>query len=66
LDEIVVLVGPNNVGKSLLLRAYEIAMSDGSNASKLSIDDFPNRKCVESNLPQIELHTVIYDERVGA
>lgn len=66
LDEIVVLVGPNNVGKSSLLRAYEIAMSDGSNASKLSIDDFPNRKYDENNLPQIELHTVIYDERVGA
>ncbi|NGY38996.1 AAA family ATPase [Flavobacterium sp. XN-5] len=66
LDEIVVLVGPNNVGKSSLLRAYEIAMSDGSNASKLSIDDFPNRKLDENNLPQIELHTIIYDERVGA
>ena len=65
LDEIVVLVGPNNVGKSSLLRAYEIAMSDGSNASKLSIDDFPNRIIDEDNLPQIELYTVIYDERVG-
>ena len=66
LDEIVILVGPNNVGKSSLLRAYEIAMSDGSNASKLSLDDFPNRKVDEENLPQIELHTIVYDERVGS
>ena len=65
LDDIVVLVGPNNVGKSSLLRAYEIAMSDGSNASKLTIDDFPNREFDEHNLPQIELHTIVYDERVG-
>lgn len=65
LDDIVVLVGPNNVGKSSLLRAYEIAMSDGSNASKLSIDDFPNKNFDENNLPQIELHTIVYDERVG-
>lgn len=65
LDDIVVLVGPNNVGKSSLLRAYEIAMSDGSNASKLTLDDFPNRKFDEHNLPQIELHTIVYDERVG-
>jgi len=66
LDDIVVLVGPNNVGKSSLLRAYEIAMSDGSNAAKLSMDDFPNRTIDENNLPQIELHTIVYDERVGA
>jgi len=65
LDDIVVLVGPNNVGKSSLLRAYEIAMSDGSNASKLNIDDFPNKTFDEHNLPQIELHTVVFDERVG-
>ncbi|MBS0980979.1 ATP-dependent nuclease [Acetobacter thailandicus] len=42
LDDIVVLVGPNNSGKSSLLRAYELAMSDGSNAGKVKIEDFPN------------------------
>lgn len=66
LDDIVVLVGPNNAGKSSLLRAYEIAMSDGSANAKLSIDDFPNRKIDEDSLPQIELHTVVFDEKVGA
>ena len=30
LDDIVVLVGPNNVGKSSILRAYETVMSHGS------------------------------------
>jgi len=30
LDEIVVLVGPNNSGKSSILRAYEVAMCQGS------------------------------------
>lgn len=65
LDEIVVLVGPNNAGKSSLLRAYEIVMSDGSNNAKLSMDDFPNKTIDEDNLPQIELHTVVFDERVG-
>lgn len=39
LDEIVVLVGPNNAGKSSILRAYNVIMSD----EKLSLDDFPNK-----------------------
>jgi len=30
LDDIVVLVGPNNVGKSSVLKAYEVIMSEGS------------------------------------
>jgi predicted ATP-dependent endonuclease of OLD family len=32
LDDIVVLVGPNNVGKSSVLKAYELIMSEGSAA----------------------------------
>jgi putative ATP-dependent endonuclease of OLD family len=35
LDKIVALVGPNNVGKSSILRAYEVAMSEGSNEAVL-------------------------------
>ncbi len=42
LDDIVVLVGPNNAGKSSILRAYEIVMQQGSNEGKLTPDDFPN------------------------
>ena len=65
LDEIVVLVGANNVGKSSILRAYEIAMSDGSKSGELLIDDFPKNSIDPLNLPQIELHTIVYDIRVG-
>jgi len=66
LDDIVVLVGPNNAGKSTILRAYQVAMSEGSNDAKLTIDDFPNRIIDTSNLPQIELYTVVYDNSPGA
>lgn len=66
LNDIVVLVGPNNVGKSSLLKAYELVMSDGSKNAELKIDDFPNKIIDSQNLPQIELHTIVYDDRVGS
>lgn len=66
LDDIVVLVGPNNVGKSSVLKAYEIIMSEGSTAGNLSIEDFPSGKVDPEALPQIELHTVVYDNSPGA
>lgn len=66
LDKIVVLVGPNNVGKSSILRAYEVAMSEGSNEAILLQDDFPGGKVTESAYPMIELHTVVYDNAPGA
>lgn len=65
LDDIVVLVGPNNVGKSSVLKAYEIIMSEGSAAGNLSIDDFPSGKVDPNALPEIELHTVVYDNSPG-
>ncbi len=65
LDDIVVLVGPNNVGKSSVLKAYEVIMSEGSAAGKLSIDDFPCGKVDPDALPEIELHTVVYDNSPG-
>ncbi|MBB6611790.1 AAA family ATPase [Pontibacter sp. Tf4] len=65
LDEIVVLVGPNNAGKSSLLKAYEVVMSEGSKNGELTIYDFPNNRVDPDNLPQIELHTIVFDERVG-
>jgi putative ATP-dependent endonuclease of OLD family len=65
LNDIVVLVGANNVGKSTILRAYEVVMSDGSNSAKLTIDDFPHG-CVDSdNLPTVELETVVFDNLPG-
>jgi putative ATP-dependent endonuclease of OLD family len=62
LDEIVVLVGANNAGKSSILRAYEIIMS-GEN--KLTIDDFPNKQVDKENLPEVELHTILSDDLPG-
>lgn len=65
LNDIVVLVGANNVGKSSILKAYELVMSHGSNKGKLKIEDFPNNKIDPHNLPEIELHTIIYDNSPG-
>jgi putative ATP-dependent endonuclease of the OLD family len=66
LDEIVVLVGPNNVGKSSILRAYEIVMKQGSNEGKLQLEDFPNSIVNQENLPEIELQTIIFTNAPGA
>lgn len=65
LNDIVVLVGANNVGKSSILKAYELAMSQGSNKGKLKIEDFPNNKIDPDNLPEIELYTIVYDNSPG-
>ncbi|MDQ5987800.1 MAG: hypothetical protein CSYNP_03546 [Syntrophus sp. SKADARSKE-3] len=65
LDDIVVLVGPNNAGKSSVLKAYEVIMSEGSTAGQLSIDDFPSGKIDPNVLPEIELHTIVYDNSPG-
>jgi len=65
LDDIVVLVGPNNVGKSSVLKAYEVIMSEGATAGHLSIDDFPSGNVDHNALPEIELHTVVYDNSPG-
>lgn len=65
LNDIVVLVGANNVGKSSILKAYELAMSQGSNNANLKIEDFPNNKVDIYNLPEIELHTIVYDNSPG-
>ena len=59
LDDIVVLVGANNSGKSSILRAYEVAMNTGSTAGKLHIEDFPNNIVSSEALPEIEVHTII-------
>ncbi|EKO3439979.1 AAA family ATPase [Vibrio fluvialis] len=65
LDDIVVLVGPNNVGKSSILRAYETVMSHGSRDGKLAINDFPNGQVHPDNLPTIELHTIVFNDAPG-
>jgi len=55
LDDIVVLVGKNNTGKSTILRAYEVLFT--SSKPTLTLDDFPNGKVDAEHLPTIELHT---------
>lgn len=61
LDDIVVLVGPNNAGKSTILRAYEVVMSHGSTEGKLKIEDYPREKCEPDCVPEIELQTYVFD-----
>lgn len=63
LDDIVVLVGPNNVGKSTILRAYEVVMNHGSKAGELALEDFPNEKIDALGLPEIELQTYVKDDK---
>lgn len=65
LDDIVVLVGANNCGKSSILRAYEVAMNTGSTAGKLKIEDFHNNEVKSDALPEIEVHTVISENKPG-
>lgn len=65
LDDIVVLVGPNNVGKSSILKAYELVMNHGSSKCNLTIEDFPNGIIDGKNLPEIELQTIVFDNSPG-
>lgn len=65
LDDIVVLVGPNNTGKSSILRAYEVVMSHGSKEGNLTLNDFPNGIIDQDNRPEIELVTVVGDNSPG-
>lgn len=63
LDDIVVLVGPNNAGKSSILRAYEVVMQSGK-FNELSVEDFPGGKVpsdAKGPFPTIELETVLYE-----
>ncbi|WP_188047327.1 AAA family ATPase [Vibrio vulnificus] len=53
LDDIVILVGGNNFGKSTILKAYHSAV----NSEKLGLDDFHNRVFDKNTLPTVEIHT---------
>lgn len=65
LDDIVVLVGPNNAGKSSILRAYEVVMSHGSKDGHLSLEDFPGGVVTQDAWPEIELQTIVHDNSPG-
>ncbi|MGT3196504.1 ATP-dependent nuclease [Yersinia enterocolitica] len=58
IDNIVVLVGPNNAGKSTILKAYE-AVTD---CLKLDQDDFHNKQVSVDNYPEIEVHSIATEE----
>lgn len=58
IDNIVVLVGPNNAGKSTILKAYE-AVTD---CLKLEQDDFHNKQVTVASFPEIEVHSVANEE----
>jgi len=62
LDDIVVLVGSNNAGKSTILRAYEVVMSHGSVEGKLKLEDYPNERFDPDHVPEIELQTYVFDD----
>ncbi len=62
LDQIVVLVGSNNVGKSSILRAYELIMLGDSKEARLTLEDFPNCEIKENALPEIILESIVFDE----
>ena len=57
LDEVVVLVGRNNTGKSTILRAYQLVC--GTSVPKLGLHEFPESKVNPQALPEVELHTKI-------
>ncbi|MFK2902992.1 AAA family ATPase [Dyella ginsengisoli] len=66
LDDIVVLVGANNTGKSSILRAYQLVMETGKDG-EMVLDDFPGAAIPEGGLhpdamPSIELETVLYED----
>jgi putative ATP-dependent endonuclease of OLD family len=62
LDDIVILVGPNNTGKTAILRAYQVVMQHGSKEGELTIEDFPNGKIQPGMFPTIELETVVFEK----
>jgi len=64
LDDIVVLVGPNNAGKSTILHAYQ-AITESS-APKLTVEDFHERKKDPTALPTIELVTAVGEDLPGS
>src|SRR5208283_3426930 len=65
LDDIVVLVGPNNAGKSTILRAYEVVMNQPSSEGNLALEDFPDEKVDPQALPEIELQTYVREDRAA-
>jgi len=58
LNDIVILVGANNSGKSTILKAYEYAV----NSEKLTLEDFHNCVFDKDYLPEVEIYTIVDKE----
>lgn len=56
IDDIVVLVGPNNSGKSTILKAFELVTATDT---KINADDFYNKNT--NNKPEIEVWSKVLD-----
>ena len=59
IDDVVVLVGPNNSGKSTILKAFQLVTA--SSDTVIKIDDFHNRD--ENNHPEIEVWSRVIDRK---
>lgn len=53
INKIVVIVGENNIGKSTILRAFEVVTTSG----KLTLEDFHDRN--DANKPEIIIHSLV-------
>lgn len=53
INKIVVIVGENNIGKSTILRAFEVVTTSG----KLTLEDFHDRN--DLNKPEIIIHSLV-------
>lgn len=75
LDDIVVLVGQNNTGKSTILDAYKLAMEAEEKTTQLTSDDFFERRVPAGGStpenpgdgvhPRIEIHTKYFRQHDG-
>jgi putative ATP-dependent endonuclease of OLD family len=59
IDNVVVLVGPNNSGKSTILKAFELVTKADT---KIKIDDFFNKD--QNNKPEIEIWSKVFNGKV--
>ncbi|AUQ27035.1 AAA family ATPase [Dickeya zeae] len=53
INKIVVIVGENNIGKSTILRAFEVVTT----SEKLTLEDFHDRNV--ANKPEIIIHSLV-------
>lgn len=65
LDDIVVLVGPNNAGKSTILKAYSLLMAEQKTAGQIKDEDCPGGKYDPENPTTIIVEIWLGDKKPG-